>query len=46
MKIAVVGLGGTGSAALRFLAQSGHNAVGYEQFHIGHEHGSSHGESR
>jgi monomeric sarcosine oxidase len=46
MKIAVVGLGGTGSAALRFLARSGHNAVGYEQFHIGHEHGSSHGESR
>lgn len=46
MKVAVVGLGGTGSAALRFLAQSGHQAVGYEQFHIGHEHGSSHGESR
>ncbi|CAF0757633.1 unnamed protein product [Rotaria sp. Silwood1] len=46
MKIAVVGLGGTGSAALRFLARSGHNAIGYEQFHIGHEHGSSHGESR
>ena len=46
MKIAVVGLGGTGSAALRFLARSGHNVVGYEQFHIGHEHGSSHGESR
>lgn len=46
MKIAVVGLGGTGSAALRFLARSGHNAVGYEQFHIGHVHGSSHGESR
>ncbi|CAF3907984.1 unnamed protein product [Rotaria sp. Silwood2] len=46
MKIAVVGLGGTGSAALRFLACSGHNAIGYERFHIGHEHGSSHGESR
>jgi monomeric sarcosine oxidase len=46
MKIAVVGLGGTGSAALRFLAHSGHNVVGYEQFHIGHEYGSSHGESR
>jgi len=46
MKIAVVGLGGTGSAALRFLARSGHHAVGYEQFQIGHEHGSSHGESR
>ncbi|UJR35656.1 hypothetical protein I4U23_028406 [Adineta vaga] len=46
MKIAVVGLGGTGSAALRFLAQAGHQAIGYEQFHIGHENGSSHGESR
>lgn len=46
MKVAVVGLGGTGSAALRFLARSGHHAVGYEQFNIGHEHGSSHGESR
>jgi sarcosine oxidase len=46
MKIAVVGLGGTGSAALRFLASAGHTAIGYEQFHIGHEHGSSHGESR
>lgn len=46
MKIAVVGLGGTGSAALRFLAQLGHQAIGYEQFHVGHENGSSHGESR
>jgi monomeric sarcosine oxidase len=46
MKIAVVGLGGTGSAALRFLARAGHHAVGYEQFQIGHAHGSSHGESR
>ncbi|CAF1067744.1 unnamed protein product [Rotaria sp. Silwood1] len=46
MKIAVVGLGGTGSAALRHLARSGHQVVGYEQFHIGHAHGSSHGESR
>ncbi|CAF3559703.1 unnamed protein product [Rotaria sp. Silwood1] len=42
MKIAVVGLGGPGSAALRHLARSGHQAVGYEQFHIGHAHGSSH----
>lgn len=46
MKIAVVGLGGTGSAAVRFLASAGHQVVGYEQFRIGHEHGSSHGESR
>ena len=46
MKVAVIGLGGTGSAALRFLACADHNAIGYEQFHIGHLHGSSHGESR
>jgi monomeric sarcosine oxidase len=46
MKIAVVGIGGTGSAALRFLAMSGHETVGYEQFEVGHTRGSSHGESR
>lgn len=46
MKVAVVGVGGTGSAALRFLARAGHEAVGFEQFEIGHGHGSSHGESR
>lgn len=46
MKVAVIGVGGTGSAALRFLAEAGHVAVGFEQFRAGHEHGSSHGESR
>lgn len=46
MKIAVVGIGGSGSAALRFLAQAGHEAIGFEQFNIGHSYGSSHGESR
>lgn len=46
MKIAVIGIGGTGSAALRFLAQSGHEATGYEQFEVGHSFGSSHGHSR
>jgi len=46
MRIAVVGLGAVGSAALRFLAQQGHEAVGYEQFIRGHTRGSSHGESR
>lgn len=46
MKIAVIGIGGTGSAALRFLAQDGHDVVGFEQFRIGHDRGSSHGESR
>lgn len=46
MRVAVVGLGAVGSAALRFLAQQGHEAVGYEQFERGHTRGSSHGESR
>jgi sarcosine oxidase len=46
MRIAVVGLGAVGGAALRFLAQQGHEAVGYEQFIRGHTRGSSHGESR
>jgi monomeric sarcosine oxidase len=46
MRVAVVGLGGTGSAALRFLAQAGTTAVGFEQFGPGHTFGSSHGESR
>lgn len=46
MRVAVVGVGGTGSAALRFLAKAGHTAVGFEQFAVGHTRGSSHGESR
>lgn len=46
MNIAVIGLGGTGSAALRFLAAAGHNVVGYERYEIGHKRGSSHGNSR
>ena len=46
MKIAVLGIGGSGSAALRFLAQSGHEATGFEQFSLGHSRGSSHGQSR
>ena len=46
MKIAVIGIGGTGSAALRFLARAGHEATGFEQFELGHARGSSHGESR
>ncbi|MBC7809113.1 MAG: N-methyl-L-tryptophan oxidase [Akkermansiaceae bacterium] len=46
MKIAVVGVGGTGSAACRHLAKAGHTVVGYEQFRVGHTRGSSHGESR
>lgn len=46
MKVAVIGIGGTGSAAARHLAQAGHRVVGYEQFALGHDRGSSHGESR
>lgn len=46
MKIAVIGIGGSGSAALRFLAREGHEAVGFEQFDLGHARGSSHGHSR
>ncbi|CAF0749125.1 unnamed protein product [Didymodactylos carnosus] len=46
LKIAVVGIGGTGSATCRYLARSGHIVIGYEQFEIGHQKGSSHGESR
>jgi monomeric sarcosine oxidase len=46
MKIAVIGLGATGCSAARFLARDGHEVTGYEQFRIGHERASSHGESR
>lgn len=46
MRIAVVGMGGTGSAAARFLAEAGHEVHAFEQFQIGHERGSSHGASR
>ena len=46
MRVGVIGLGGTGGAALRFLAEAGHAATGFEQFCLGHNQGSSHGESR
>ena len=46
MRVAVVGVGGTGSAAARFLAGAGHEVIAFEQFAIGHAQGSSHGESR
>ena len=46
MKVVVIGLGGTGSAAARFLAGAGHEVVAFEQFEVGHVWGSSHGESR
>jgi sarcosine oxidase len=46
MKIAVIGVGGTGSAACRHLAKAGHEVVGFERFRLDHSNGSSHGESR
>lgn len=46
MKIAIVGLGAAGAAALLEAAANGCEAVGFEQFKIGHDLGSSHGTSR
>ena len=42
----VIGLGGMGGAALYHLARRGVKALGLEQFSIGHDRGSSHGETR
>ena len=44
--VAVVGLGATGAAALRELARRGFRVVGIDRFTPGHDHGSSHGETR
>jgi len=46
MRIAVLGLGGVGTAAARFLAAAGHQVVGFERFHLDHDRGSSYGGSR
>ncbi|MBM3457068.1 MAG: N-methyl-L-tryptophan oxidase [Armatimonadetes bacterium] len=46
MEIAILGLGGVGSAAARFLAGSGHRVVGFEQYALDHDRGSSYGGSR
>jgi len=46
MKIAIVGLGAAGSATLLEAAAAGFEVMGYEQFEIGHDLGSSHGASR
>ena len=45
-EIIVIGLGGMGSAALLELARRGVSALGIEQFDIGHDRGSTHGETR
>lgn len=42
----VIGLGGMGAAAAYQLAQRGLGTLGLEQFAIGHDRGSSHGQSR
>jgi sarcosine oxidase len=44
--VIVCGLGATGGAALYQLARRGLRVLGLERFAPGHEHGSSHGETR
>ncbi|MCR9293411.1 MAG: N-methyl-L-tryptophan oxidase [bacterium] len=44
--VIVLGVGGVGSAALYHLAVRGLRVLGLEQFSIGHNRGSSHGETR
>ena len=44
--VAVVGLGGMGSAILAHCAARGASAIGIEQFEPAHDLGSSHGKSR
>ena len=42
----VIGLGAMGSAAASQLAKRGQRVLGLEQYSLGHDHGSSHGETR
>jgi sarcosine oxidase len=44
--VIVIGIGGMGSSALYHLARRGLRVLGIEQFRIGHDRGSSHGETR
>src|SRR5687767_14918133 len=44
--VIVLGLGGMGTAAAFELARRGRRTLGIEQFAIGHDRGSSHGETR
>ncbi len=44
--VAVVGLGGLGSATAYWLARRGVSVVGFEQFELGHLRGASHDHSR
>lgn len=45
-EVAVVGLGGLGSATAYWLARRGVSVVGFEQFELGHVRGASHDHSR
>jgi len=42
----VIGVGGMGGSALYHLTRRGLRVLGIEQFHIGHDRGSSHGDTR
>lgn len=44
--IAIVGLGGIGSATAYWAARAGASVVGFEQFELGHDRGASHDHSR
>ena len=44
--IAVVGLGGIGSATAYWAAREGASVIGFEQFELGHDRGASHDHSR
>lgn len=44
--VIVLGVGGWGSASLYHLARRGLRVAGVEQFSVGHDRGSSHGDSR
>jgi sarcosine oxidase len=46
MKVAIIGAGVMGLATGWALKRRGHEPVVYEQFTVGHPHGSSHGRSR
>ena len=46
MKVAVVGSGICGSSAARYVAIKGHDVALFEQYGLGHDLGSSHGNSR
>ncbi len=46
VRAAVIGLGGVGTAAARFLAAAGCEVIGFEQFALDHDRGSSYGASR